>query len=142
MPVSADIEAGYGPTPDDVADTTEAVTEAGAVGVNLEDRPGPDEHILWPIELQCERLAAARDAADRLEIPFVLNARTDVFLAGVGEPAERESLVLERAASPTASSDPATRLLALWGRRSTLGAIQWAGDSPECRQLAALLWRG
>ena len=42
--------------------------------------------------------------------------------------------------SPTASADPATRLLALWGRRSTLGAIEWAGESPERRHLAVLVW--
>ncbi len=97
VPVSADIEAGYGPSPDDVAATTRAMIEAGAVGVNLEDRPGPDGQILWPIHLQCERLAAARAVADRREVPFVINARTDVFLAGVGEPAGRKALVLERA---------------------------------------------
>ena len=97
VPVNADIEAGYGPGPDDVAAATQAVIEAGAVGVNLEDRPGPDGHVLWPIELQCERLAAARAVADGQEIPFVVNARTDVFLAGVGEPADREAMVLERA---------------------------------------------
>jgi 2-methylisocitrate lyase-like PEP mutase family enzyme len=97
-PVSADLESGYGAEPDDVAATIEAAIAAGAVGANLEDRPGPGPEVLWPIDDQCARLAAARDAADRSGVPFVLNARTDVYLARVGEPAERETLVLERAA--------------------------------------------
>ena len=67
-------------------------------GANLEDRPGSGPAGLRPIGDQCARLAAARDAADRSGVPFVLNARTDVYLAQVGEPAERETLALERAA--------------------------------------------
>jgi 2-methylisocitrate lyase-like PEP mutase family enzyme len=52
---------------------------------------------LRPVEEQCARLAAAREAADRRTRAFVLNARTDVFLASVGEPEAREAMVLERA---------------------------------------------
>src|SRR5215510_12778639 len=66
VPVSADIEAGYGRTPAAVAATVTAVVQAGAVGVNLEDRSGQHESPLFePLE-QAERLAAARAAADRL----------------------------------------------------------------------------
>src|SRR5581483_4589004 len=97
VPVSADVEAGYGPVPSDVAATIAAVIDAGAVGANLEDRLRTDDGPLWPIARQCERLAAARDAADRSGVAFVLNARTDVFLAAVGDPADREGMVLERA---------------------------------------------
>ena len=98
-PVSADLESGYGPGPGDVAATIEAAIAAGAVGANLEDRPGPGPEVLRPIDDQCARLAAAREAADRSGVPLVLNARTDVYLARVGEPAERETLVIERAAA-------------------------------------------
>src|SRR5271156_2621511 len=74
VPVSADIEAGY----EDVAATVAAVLQAGAVGVNIEDRrDGSGLH--GPAE-QAGRLAAARAAADG--IPLWINARTDVFLAG------------------------------------------------------------
>jgi 2-methylisocitrate lyase-like PEP mutase family enzyme len=97
LPVTADIEAGYGPSASDVEGTVTAICEAGAVGANLEDRPGPDGQVLWPIDQQSERLQAARAAADRTGCPFVLNARTDVFLASVGEPNEREEMVIERA---------------------------------------------
>jgi len=97
LPVSADVEGGYGPDPSDVAATIEAVIEAGAVGANVEDRLRAGGELLWAIDAQCERLAAARAAADRCGGRFILNARTDVFLAAVGAPQDREAMVLERA---------------------------------------------
>jgi 2-methylisocitrate lyase-like PEP mutase family enzyme len=98
VPVTADVEAGYGSSPQDVAATIEAVAAAGAVGANLEDRRWPGKNSLWPADQQAERIAAARAAADRTGLTFTLNARTDVFLAGIGEPGQREDAVLERAA--------------------------------------------
>lgn len=103
VPVSADIEAGYGPAPDAVAATMTAVIQAGAVGVNLEDRSGQDGAPLFEPAEQAERLAAARAAADRLAVPVWINARTDVFLAGVGPAEERLQATLERAAAYAAA---------------------------------------
>jgi len=76
VPVPADIEAGY----DDAAATVAAVLQAGAAGINIEDRrngAGLDE----PAE-QADQLAAARTAADGML--FWINARTAVFLGGTG----------------------------------------------------------
>jgi 2-methylisocitrate lyase-like PEP mutase family enzyme len=87
IPVSADIEAGYGPGTDAVLATVTAVVRAGAVGVNIEDRLPGQAGLLDPAE-QADRLAAARTAATRLGVPLWINARTDVFLAGQG-PASR-----------------------------------------------------
>ena len=86
VPVSADVEAGYGPEPDVVAATVTAIVQAGAVGVNLEDRSGRNGTALFHVAEQAERLAAARAAADRLSIPIWINARTDVFAASTGMP--------------------------------------------------------
>jgi 2-methylisocitrate lyase-like PEP mutase family enzyme len=97
VPLSADIEAGYGTRPQDVAATVDAVVRAGAVGVNLEDQL-PGVGLLPPAE-QAERLAAARAAAQELGIPLWINARTDVYLAGVGRAEERVELTLARAAA-------------------------------------------
>jgi len=98
IPVTADIEAGYGPTAQDVALTVNAVARAGAVGVNLEDAPGSDGERLIAPPAQAERIAAARAAAADAGVPdLVINARTDVYMAQVGEPDERFDLVLERA---------------------------------------------
>jgi len=96
VPVSADIEGGYGSSADDVAVTIDAVIAAGAVGVNLEDRNWPGGSGLREVADQCERIAAARKTADRMDSVFTMNARTDVFLAGVGDPEEREELTAER----------------------------------------------
>src|ERR1039457_1393395 len=76
LPVSADIEAGY----ENVAATVTAVLQAGAVGVNIEDRR--DGSGLYAPAEQAGRLAAARAAARGISI--WINARTDVFLGGTG----------------------------------------------------------
>ncbi|WP_424951047.1 isocitrate lyase/PEP mutase family protein [Deinococcus sp.] len=88
LPVTADIESGYGAgSPADVAETVRAVILAGAVGINLEDSPGQGDQPLLSTEAQAERLQAARAAAQSLGADLFINARTDVFLAGFG-PAE------------------------------------------------------
>jgi 2-methylisocitrate lyase-like PEP mutase family enzyme len=101
VPVTADLEAGYGPAPEDVAETVRGAIAAGAVGMNLEDgRSGDGASAASPLldtAAQVERVAAARAAADAAGIPFVLNARTDVFLRRVGAPEERLRLAAERA---------------------------------------------
>ena len=84
VPVSADMEAGYGRTPEAAAVTARAAIAAGAVGMNFED--ATDERDFIEIELQCERIRAAREAGAKAGVPLVLNARTDVYLAKKGDP--------------------------------------------------------
>jgi 2-methylisocitrate lyase-like PEP mutase family enzyme len=103
VPVSVDIEAGYGMSPDAVSATVTAVIEAGAVGLNLEDRCGQGGRPLFEPAEQAERLAAARAAADRLGVPAWINARTDVFLAEVGPESQRLEATLQRAAAYAAA---------------------------------------
>ncbi|WP_344443639.1 isocitrate lyase/phosphoenolpyruvate mutase family protein [Kitasatospora nipponensis] len=90
LPVSVDLESGYGQHARDVADTVASVIELGAVGVNLEDGL-PDEAGLSPLTVHAERIAAARAAADQAGVPIVVNARTDTYWKG-GGPAERRFL--------------------------------------------------
>jgi 2-methylisocitrate lyase-like PEP mutase family enzyme len=95
VPLSADVESGFGPHPADVAACVEQVLDAGAVGVNLEDvRPGAVE--LLPLEEAAERIAASRAAAERAGIPAVINARTDVFWRKVGPEEQRVEEALRR----------------------------------------------
>lgn len=89
VPVTADVEAGYGPRPEDAGQTARAVIEAGAVGMNLEDATGEATHPLTALPLQLEKIHAVRETADSLKVPLVLNARTDVYLLQLGEPATR-----------------------------------------------------
>ena len=79
VPITADMEAGYGSTAQDVAETARRVLDAGAVGMNLEDRM--DEKHLIEFSLAVERVRAARQAADATGVRLVLNARTDAFEA-------------------------------------------------------------
>ncbi len=75
VPVTADIERGYGETPSDVAATVDAFLDIGVAGVNIEDS-------LSPIEQQELRIRAARDAAEEKGIPLFINARIDTHLLG------------------------------------------------------------
>jgi 2-methylisocitrate lyase-like PEP mutase family enzyme len=96
VPVTADIERGYGREPSDVAETVKAIIDAGAVGINLEDSPGSDGQPLESASAQAGRIAAARDAAEASGIDLFINARTDVYLRRVGEPASRVQNVKQR----------------------------------------------
>lgn len=97
VPVTADIEAGYGRRPKDVAATVKAVIAAGAVGINLEDGIGDRRKPLRDIAEQVERIHAAHEAGAAASVPIVINARVDVYLRGVGEEAERQGHTVRRA---------------------------------------------
>jgi methylisocitrate lyase len=78
LPVTIDLESGYGETPDAVGATVAAALAAGAVGCNLEDS-FPADGALRDVGDQVARLVAARRAADAAGVAMYLNARTDVF---------------------------------------------------------------
>src|SRR5881628_3713165 len=63
IPVTADLEAGYGTTPKAMAETVRAAIEAGAIGMNLEDLSGDDQRPLMEIPRQVEKIQAIREAA-------------------------------------------------------------------------------
>lgn len=95
LPVSADMEAGFGVSPEAVAKTVQAVIGCGAVGINLED--ASFDGTLFPLPAQVEKIRAARAAADGSGIPFVINARTDGFWHKLGDARERLTTSIERA---------------------------------------------
>ena len=81
VPVTADLEAGYGASPEDVARTIARVAELGIVGANLEDQIGGE---LFDVDAAAARIAAARAAAPAGT--FVINARTDTYFGtGTGD---------------------------------------------------------
>jgi 2-methylisocitrate lyase-like PEP mutase family enzyme len=96
VPVTADVEAGYGKTPEEAGRTARAVVEAGAVGMNLEDAIGDSPSVLVELPLQVEKIRAVCEMASRLRIPLVLNARTDMYLLQIGDPAERYDETVRR----------------------------------------------
>jgi 2-methylisocitrate lyase-like PEP mutase family enzyme len=96
VPVTADAEAGYGNRPEDAALTARGVIEAGAVGMNFEDATGDADRPLFDLPLQVERIQAIRETGERLGVPLVINARTDVYLLQIGDPAGRYDEALRR----------------------------------------------
>lgn len=92
LPVTADMEAGYGEDPAAVAGSVTAAMEAGAVGANIEDSSAQAGHALLDYDLSVARIRAAKEAADAAGVPFVINARTDGFHGGLTEEAFAESV--------------------------------------------------
>jgi 2-methylisocitrate lyase-like PEP mutase family enzyme len=96
VPVTADVESGYGHRPEDAAQTARDVIAAGVVGMNLEDVSGDAANPLVDLSLQLEKIRAVREAALKTGVLLVLNARTDVYLLEVGAPEERYDLAVRR----------------------------------------------
>jgi 2-methylisocitrate lyase-like PEP mutase family enzyme len=96
IPVTADMEAGYGTTPKDMAETAKAIVAAGAVGLNLEDVIGDTESSQVDIALQAEKIRAIRETSATLGVSLVINARTDVYLMPIGPEATRFERTVER----------------------------------------------
>jgi 2-methylisocitrate lyase-like PEP mutase family enzyme len=95
-PVSVDIEAGYGSSIDEVQETLREVIETGAVGINIEDSLPDNQAKLVDLSYQVELIAALRELTVSVNIPVVINARTDAFLLEIGRPEDRVQLALER----------------------------------------------
>ena len=96
VPVTADVEAGFGSTPEEVAGTAQAVIAAGAVGMNLEDGAEGKPNSLADVNLQKEIIQAVLEVVEGAGVPFVLNARTDIFLYGIGPAETRMARAIER----------------------------------------------
>jgi 2-methylisocitrate lyase-like PEP mutase family enzyme len=98
VPVTADIEAGYGDTPGDVAQTVAAILALGVVGVNIEDRVHRwNVPRLYEVDEQMKRIDVARAEAERRGIQLLINARTDTFLLALGaDLEERIALTIAR----------------------------------------------
>ena len=118
VPVTVDLETGYGDTPADVASSVQAVIAAGAVGINIEDGM-PGHGPLRAVDEASARVRAARAAADASGVPIVINARVDHWMQhGDGDPAARLADAIGRAEAylaagadciyPIGLADPAT----------------------------------
>jgi 2-methylisocitrate lyase-like PEP mutase family enzyme len=92
VPVTADLEGGYG----DIAGTVGGLVESGAVGLNLEDGESDAAQ-------HAQTIAAARRVGHELGVEVVINARTDIYLAGIGDPARRFDRACERATAYSAA---------------------------------------
>jgi 2-methylisocitrate lyase-like PEP mutase family enzyme len=82
VPVSADLERGFGDAPEDAAETIRRGAAVGLVGGSIEDASGNKEQPIYSLAHAAERIAAAAQAARTLPFPFLLTARAENFLHG------------------------------------------------------------
>lgn len=93
IPVTVDIEAGYGNNLEEIIDSIKIIIDTGIVGINFEDSINLNPNLI-DIEENCERISAIRALSDSLGFHLVINARTDAFLTSFGSPENqlRESI--------------------------------------------------
>jgi 2-methylisocitrate lyase-like PEP mutase family enzyme len=96
VPVTADIEAGYGETPEQVGQRIAEILQTGVVGFNIEDGLSSPDQPLRSIEDASARIRAARAAASAAGVPAVINARVDLYIKNVGDPAGRFAETVRR----------------------------------------------
>jgi 2-methylisocitrate lyase-like PEP mutase family enzyme len=118
VPVTADIEAGYATTPEQLMRHIADIIAAGAVGINLEDGMPENGMRVRPTADAVERIAAARAAANAAGVPIVINARTDLYLRNEGDAESRFAETVARGRAylaagadcvyPIGLADPAT----------------------------------
>jgi 2-methylisocitrate lyase-like PEP mutase family enzyme len=96
IPVTADLEAGFATTPEEMRETTERLLETGAVGLNLEDglREGPLPMVQTSHHVA--KIKVVREVCRVAGVDLVINARTDIYLKCVGETANRFSHTVHR----------------------------------------------
>jgi 2-methylisocitrate lyase-like PEP mutase family enzyme len=82
LPVSGDLENGFGDAPETAAETIRLAAAAGLVGGSIEDASGRPDDPIYEVELAIERIHAAADAARSLPFPFTLTARAENYLYG------------------------------------------------------------
>ncbi len=97
VPVSVDIERGFGRTAAEVCETVRALIELGVVGVNIEDgvASGTTE-LVQPVML-AEKISAIRAVAEKTGVPLFINARTDTYFVPADDPAARYGEAVRRA---------------------------------------------
>lgn len=79
VPVSVDLEAGYGQSPEEVYETVSTMLKIGAVGINIEDANPRQPGELFSITEQTTKIKAIKELAQKQNIPLFINARTDIF---------------------------------------------------------------
>jgi 2-methylisocitrate lyase-like PEP mutase family enzyme len=96
IPVTVDLEAGFGDTPDDVCETVLGILKRGAVGINLEDADPKRPGHLFSVTEQTEKIKAIKSLAHKVNIPLFVNVRTDIFWLNLGPQEEKLPETLRR----------------------------------------------
>jgi 2-methylisocitrate lyase-like PEP mutase family enzyme len=98
VPLSVDSVSGFGTTPKEIEITIKGLIEAGAIGLNIEDFDHKTKK-LFPIERQVEKLKAIKKVGNSMNVPIVINARTDALRYADGGEAEKFDETVSRAIS-------------------------------------------
>src|SRR5438270_7104720 len=128
VPVTADIEAGFGATPEAVGRSIADIIRAGVVGVNLED----GMHGSTPmrtVDDAVARIRAAREAARAAGVPIVINARTDVYIKNIGDEQSRFDEAVARGRAYLAAGADCVYPITLRDP-ATIGRLVGALDAP------------
>jgi len=129
VPVTADMESGFARDSDGIAETVRLLIEAGAVGINLEDTVHGAGRTLYEIPDAVERIRAARRASEAAGVPIVINARTDVYLLGIGEKAARFDHAISRLNAYSAAGADCLYTMGYFDA-DTIGRLVKAVDGP------------
>ncbi len=96
IPLSADLERGYGKSVDEIKASARKIIEAGAVGFNIEDGYPEDTPYLEDLDLQTEKIKELAKLKEEMDIPFIINARTCACWLEIGDEHNRLNLAIER----------------------------------------------
>lgn len=96
VPISADIEAGYGTSVEEVVENVRQIILAGVVGINLEDGTGNPDDPIFDVSLQAEKIAAIKELSQSLNAPLFINARTDLYWLHISDPVFRLQSAINR----------------------------------------------
>ncbi len=129
MPVTADIESGYGDTPEAVGRSIGDIIAAGAVGVNLEDGLKAGSPPIRSLADATARIRAAREAARAAGVPIVINARTDLYIKNIGDEQSRFDEAVARGRAYLAAGADCVYPIGLRDP-ATMGRIAKALDAP------------
>jgi 2-methylisocitrate lyase-like PEP mutase family enzyme len=129
VPVTADIETGYGDSPEAVAGSIADIIAAGVVGVNLEDGLRGEKPALRPVAEAAARIRAARQAANEAGVPIVINARTDLYIKNIGDQASRFEEAVRRGLAYLEAGADCVYPIALRDPE-TMGRLATALDAP------------
>lgn len=148
VPVSADFEAGYGTTVEEVTGNVRELFDTGVVGLNIEDGTGDDATPLVDLDRQVELVGSIRSLADSLDVPLMVNARTDVYLQGSSGSDDRFERAVERANAyyragadclfPIGVSDPSVVSDLVAALEGPVNVLAFGSDAPAPSRLERL----
>lgn len=128
VPVSVDVEAGYGNNLDEIIASVRKIIATGVVGINIEDSIELNPNLIDEMEF-CERISAIRALSDSMGFHLVINARTDSFYTSLGTPREKLSESIRRGNKYREAGADCIFVQPVWDKE-TISTLVRAIDAP------------